>query len=70
MVNISFIIQQMELLYDPQEKFTLLIPGINRIRIVYINGTITKFAGDGFARYSGDDEPATSATLRENINKL
>ena len=35
----------------------------NRIRKVDVNGNITTVAGDGSAWYSGDNGPATSATL-------
>ncbi len=37
--------------------------GNNRIRIVYTNGTINTFAGDGTAGYAGDGGPATTAEL-------
>jgi len=35
----------------------------NRIREVFLNGTIVTFAGNGTAGYSGDGGPATSAQL-------
>jgi sugar lactone lactonase YvrE len=35
----------------------------NRIRVVFTNGTIATFAGNGTGGYYGDGEPATSATL-------
>ena len=35
----------------------------NRIRVVYPNGTINTFAGDGDIGYAGDDGPATNAKL-------
>jgi len=37
--------------------------GDNRIRIVYSNGTINTFAGDGNAGYAGDRGPSTTAEL-------
>jgi hypothetical protein len=41
--------------------------GNNRIRIVYTNGTINTFAGNGNAGYYGDGGPATSAELYHPI---
>lgn len=35
----------------------------NRIRVVYTNGTINAFAGNGAAGYSGDGGPALNASL-------
>jgi RPA family protein len=35
----------------------------HRVRVVFTNGTITTFAGDGAPGYSGDGGPATSAEL-------
>jgi hypothetical protein len=35
----------------------------NRIRVVYTNGTINHFAGNGAAGYSGDDGPPLHASL-------
>jgi len=37
--------------------------GNNRIRVVFTNGTIATFAGNGIAGYYGDGGPATSAEL-------
>lgn len=33
--------------------------------MVFINGTITTFAGNGFTGYSGDNGPALSASLHQ-----
>jgi hypothetical protein len=37
--------------------------GNNRVRVVFTNGTINTFAGNGIGGYSGDGGPATSAEL-------
>jgi trimeric autotransporter adhesin len=50
---------------DSADNLYIADAGNNRIRLVNTTGTITTFAGNGTAGYSGDNGPAAAATLNK-----
>src|SRR5438128_2696002 len=49
---------------DSQGNVNISDSSNNRIRIVFPNGTITTIAGNGNSGFSGDEGPATFASLQ------